>query len=331
MSVDAFAPGGGPSNSAPRPTSARSRITWPRLRGGAIGLALLLAIGLPCLLTLPWSMRAYHVQSLGGQGLGPYHPPTPAQWFGTDALGRSMFWRCMLGGAISLGMGAAAAFIAVSIGVIYGAASAFAGGRVDAVMMRIVDVLYGLPYILLVVLLNLALQPWVERLMATLLPTSLAAGVAGMVTLLVAIGSVSWLTMARVIRGQVLSLRGQPFVEAARACGVGPVRLFARHLLPNLIGPIVVYTTLTVPTAILQESFLSFLGIGVQPPLPSWGNLAADGVAELTGLVAGVGGTAWWMLVWPCTLLGLTLLGLNLAGDALRDRLDPRTRGVRVK
>jgi oligopeptide transport system permease protein len=300
-----------------------------RGRGGLVGTVLLMVIALPCLLSVPWSMQRYHVQSLGAEGLGPRHGPALTEPMGTDALGRSLLWRCLLGGAISLGIGAAAAGIAVGIGVIYGAASAFAGGRVDAVMMRTVDVLYGLPYILLVVLLNLALQPWVERLLATLWSTQVAAGLAGVVTLLAAIGSVSWLTMARVIRGQVLSLRGQPFIEAARACGVGPLRLFASHLLPNLIGPIVVYTTLTVPTAILQESFLSFLGIGVQAPLPSWGNLAAEGVSELTGLVAGIGGTAWWLLAWPCALLGLTLLGLNLAGDALRDRLDPRMRGIR--
>ncbi|MCU0689429.1 MAG: ABC transporter permease, partial [Phycisphaerales bacterium] len=139
------------------------------------------------------------------------------------------------------------------------------------------------------------------------------------VTLLVAIGGVSWLTMARVIRGQVLSLKAQPFMEAARAIGVPVPRQFARHLLPNLIGPIVVYATLTVPQAILQESFLSFLGIGVKPPLPSWGNLAADGLSELNTVRS-----HWWMLLAPCVLLALTLLALNFLGEALREKLDPK-------
>jgi oligopeptide transport system permease protein len=204
-------------------------------------------------------------------------------------------------------------------------------------MMRIVDILYGLPYILLVVLVKIALQPIVA---ATLVgPVSLdspnATGWIGLtkananqwaaiITLLIAIGGVSWLTMARVIRGQVLSLRAQPFVEAARACGVGPMRILRVHLLPNLVGPIVVYTTLTVPTAILQESFLSFLGIGVQLPLPSWGNLASDGVKELHALANKDMQFRWWLAFWPCTLLGMTLLALNFMGDALRNRLDPR-------
>jgi oligopeptide transport system permease protein len=144
------------------------------------------------------------------------------------------------------------------------------------------------------------------------------------VTLLVAIGGVSWLTMARVIRGQVLSLRSQPFMEAARSVGTGHLRTLRVHLLPNLIGPIVVYATLTVPQAILQESFLSFLGIGVQAPIPSWGNLASAGLPELSSLARGDDNVQWWLLLFPCLLLGLTLMGLNFMGDALRNRLDPR-------
>jgi len=140
------------------------------------------------------------------------------------------------------------------------------------------------------------------------------------VILFVAIGSVSWLTMARVIRGQVLSLREMPFVEAAWAAGVGPMRILIRHLLPNLVGPIVVYATLTVPQAILQESFLSFLGIGVAPPIPTWGSLAAEGVAAINTVVS-----FWWMLLYPCLFLGLTLLALNFVGDGLRDAFDPKT------
>ncbi|MCC7409396.1 MAG: ABC transporter permease [Phycisphaeraceae bacterium] len=303
-----------------------------RVNPGWIGAAILLLIALPCLVTLPWSIGRYDQQNLGEGQADPRRPPSlhqPFEPLGSDALGRSLLWRCALGGVISLGIGAAAASISVVIGVLWGATAAMAGGRTDAVLMRIVDVLYGLPYILLVVLLNLALSPALERAARQLLPTDTASAVADVVTLLIAIGSVSWLTMARVIRGQVLSLRSRPFIEAARASGLGRRRILFSHLLPNLVGPIVVYTTLTVPTAILQESFLSFLGIGVQPPLPSWGNLAADGVAELPALLldfAGSGPGPWWLIFWPCALLGLTLLSLNLVGDALRDRLDPATR-----
>ncbi|MCC7147250.1 MAG: ABC transporter permease [Phycisphaeraceae bacterium] len=296
----------------------------PRLRAGLLGAILLSAVVLPCLVSLPWTLRSYDAQDYGQPGQDPRRPPSWQEPMGADALGRSLLSRCLLGGTISLGIGAAAASISVVIGVLWGAVAGLAGGRTDALLMRIVDVLFGLPYILLVVLLNLALRPGVEKLLALGLPTDIASGGAGLVTLLIAIGSVSWLTMARVIRGQVLSLRSQPFVEAARACGSGWQRILFFHLLPNLVGPIVVYTTLTVPTAILQESFLSFLGIGVQPPLPSWGSLAADGVRELPGMLSGWGVRPWWLIVWPCALLGATLLGLNLLGDGLRQRLDPR-------
>lgn len=245
---------------------------------------------------------------------------TPRHWMGTDLLGRDLLVRCLAGGGISLSIGIAAAALSVLLGTLYGSVAGYVGGRTDAVMMRIVDVLYGLPYILLVVLLAVAVDGLVDRWQQGGL--ELSAGqreVAGLVTLLVAIGSVSWLTMARVVRGQVLSLKAQPFMEAARAMGV-PVRgQFVRHLLPNLVGPIVVYATLTVPQAILQESFLSFLGIGVRPPMPSWGNLAADGLSELNPV-----NSHWWLLLFPCVLLGLTLLALNFVGEGLREALDPK-------
>jgi oligopeptide transport system permease protein len=290
---------------------------------------------------------------------------------GTDTLGRSLFVRVLTGGGISLTIGIAAALLAVLIGTVYGAVSAYAGGAVDGVMMRIVDILYGLPYVLLVVLLAVASDAaieeyitrghakgrWMHREAAAMsrergLGGSLEAAerllnedqtlreeletqadqrfparrisearrsVYDVAVLLVAIAGVSWLTMARVVRGQVLSLKAQPFMEAARAVAVPWWRQFARHLLPNLAGPIVVYATLTVPVAILQESFLSFLGIGVKPPLPSWGNLAADGLRELNTYRS-----YWWLLVFPCLLLGSTLLALNFVGEGLREALDPK-------
>jgi len=225
-----------------------------RINTGVVGAVVLLAIALPCLVTLPWSLQYYNAQEL--TDAATHAPPSWQHPMGTDSLGRPLLWRCLLGGAISLGIGVCAAVISVGIGVLYGTTSGYRGGRSDAVMMRFVDVLYGLPYVLLVVLLGVALQPAMERLFQSFLSDDVAQGVAQVVTLLLAIGGVSWLTMARVIRGQVLSLRDQPFIEAARSYGIGPGRLLTRHLLPNLVGPIVVYATLTVPVAILQESFL---------------------------------------------------------------------------
>lgn len=296
----------------------------------------------------------------------------PSFILGSDTLGRSLAIRLLTGGGISLTIGICAALISVGIGTIYGAVAAYMGGKVDSIMMRIVDVLYGLPYILLVVLLavasNAMLDEYQSRLRAKtgwsinqialtqtdesgdpltksearirfetdpILQDDLMVQAAALyprrvfstgtrttldvMTLLIAIGGVSWLTMARVIRGQVLTLKNQPFIEAARALGSPGHRIFLKHLLPNLIGPIVVYTTLAVPQAILQESFLSFLGIGVKPPLPSWGNLAAEGLSELNTYRS-----HWWLLFFPCALLGLTLLAMNFVGEGLREAFDPK-------
>jgi oligopeptide transport system permease protein len=300
-------------------------VSWwtPRFSAGWVGAAMLLLIAVPCFVTLPWSLEHYneHRMTEGMQLLGP----SWSEPMGTDLFGQSMMWRCLLGGAISLGIGGCAALISVFIGVTWGATAGYVGGRIDSIMMRVVDVLYGLPYILLVVLMNLALRPFVyDGLLAVGFNESAASEMSGIVTLLVAIGGVSWLTMARVIRGQVLSLRSQPFMEAARAVGTGHIRTLLVHLLPNLIGPIVVYATLTVPQAILQESFLSFLGIGVQAPIPSWGNLASDGLPQLHKLATHADKVEWWLILFPCLLLGMTLMGLNFLGDALRHRLDPK-------
>ena len=241
----------------------------------------------------------------------------PRYLFGSDKLGRSMFIRCLAGGGISLFIGLAAACIAVGIGTLYGTIAGAKGGRTDTILMRIADVLYGLPYILLVVLLAVAVDGLLDRLGGDVSPS--LRQVINVVTLLVAIGSVSWLTMARVIRGQVMSLKAQPFMEACRTIGVPPRRQFTHHLLPNLLGPIIVYATLTVPAAILSESFLSFLGIGVREPLPSWGNLAAAGLNELNIVRA-----RWWLLLWPCLFITITLMALNFMGEALREKYDPK-------
>ena len=292
-----------------------------------LGGPLIAIIFLGCFLTLPWSVQHYDQQNLDAV----YQPPSAQYLLGTDALGRSVLWRCLLGGAISLSIGLAAATLAVGIGTAWGMCSGYFGGRLDSFMMRFVDVMYCLPYILLVVLLSVALQPlMVDLLSADQSGGSAAsepdavllspASIANVLTLLIAISAVSWLTMARVIRGQVLSMRSQAFMEAGRALGLPTWRLMLRHMLPNLIGPIVVYATLAVPQAILQESFLSFLGIGIRPPLPSWGTMASDGLAHINLIQP-----RYWLILWPCLLLGLTLLALNFLGDSLRDRYDPHT------
>lgn len=239
-------------------------------------------------------------------GLHP-QPPSLYHPFGTDPLGRDMLARTLVGGAVSLGVGLAAAVVSILIGTFWGITSGYAGRGIDTVMMRIVDVLYGLPYILLVILL---LVLFAEQ----------TTGVR-MVVLFMAIGGVSWLTMARVVRGQVLTLRESEFVQAARALGSRPARIIVKEMLPNLTGTILVCATLTVPLAILQESFLSFLGLGVPPPLASWGTLASDAIEALNAVE-----TYWWLLAMPCSFLGMTLLGLNFVGDGLRDAFDPRAK-----
>jgi ABC-type dipeptide/oligopeptide/nickel transport system permease subunit len=255
----------------------------------------------------------------GAREAGQY---IPGRVLGTDRLGRDVLARLLAGGSISLLVGLSAAAIAMVVGTLYGTLAGASGGRIDAVMMRIVDILFGLPSILLVVLLAVAVDGVLERRGADL--SAFARQVINIATLLVAIGGVSWLTMARVIRGQVLSLKAKPFMEACRAIGVSPARQFTAHLLPNLVGPIAVYAALAVPAAILSESFLSFLGIGVREPLTSWGNLAADALGELNTV-----DSRWWLLAGPCIAIALTLVSLNFLGDELRERFDPM-RGRRV-
>lgn len=319
-------------------------------RAGRIGATVLTFVLLACVATLPWSMGSvksgetklarYEASNLSLNLLPPAWEAlsdadaariesaraaghyVPGRMLGTDRLGRDVFARLLAGGSISLLVGLSAAAIAVVVGTLYGSVAGAAGGRIDAVLMRLVDILFGLPSILLVVLLAVAVDGVIERRGADL--PAVARQAINIATLLVAIGGVSWLTMARVIRGQVLSLRAKPFMEACRAIGVGAPRQFTAHLLPNLVGPIAVYAALAVPAAILSESFLSFLGIGVREPLPSWGNMAADGLGELNTV-----DSRWWLLVAPCLAIALTLVSLNFLGDELRERFDPM-RGRKV-
>ncbi len=286
-----------------------------RNRLALAGLVMLAAMGAACAVGLvantaavPEGELAPYLESLEDRG-GPPHPWPPSREhpFGTDPLGRDMLARTLVGGCVSLAVGLAAALVSVCIGTVWGVTAGYLGRGVDTVMMRVVDVLYGLPYILLVILLLVLLA---ER------TTSMKV-----VALFLAIGAVSWLTMSRIVRGQVLALRESEFVQAARALGAGPERIILRDMLPNLTGPILVTATLTVPLAILQESFLSFLGLGVPPPLASWGTLASDAIEALNPIR-----TYWWLPLFPCAMLGATLLALNFVGDGLRDAFDPRTR-----
>jgi len=225
---------------------------------------------------------------------------------GTDNAGRDQLARVLQGGQISLFVGILSTFISLLIGVSYGAIAGYVGGRVDNVMMRIVDVLYSLPYIIVVIVLLSMFRSQTPR---------------GQLTLLfIALGSVSWLTMARIVRGQILSLKNQEFVLAARATGVSVLRIIFRHLVPNTLGPVIVYATLTIPQIMLTEAFLSFLGFGVQAPLASWGSLAADGITNIAVFP--------WQLIFPGATMALTLFSLNFLGDGLRDALDPQMRTV---
>jgi oligopeptide transport system permease protein len=230
-------------------------------------------------------------------------PPSGRFLFGTDTLGRDLLARVLVGGRASLLVGLASTAVSVLVGVSYGAIAGFYGGKVDDAMMRFVDFLYGLPYMFLVILIMLL---FAETARGEMLPVFLALGL------------VQWLTMARIVRGQVLTLRRQEFVLAAELLGASDARILLRHVLPNVVGVIVVYATLMVPSVIILESFLSFLGLGVAL---SWGQLVSDGVAVVNPVRS-----YWWLLLWPSGFLALTLLSLNFIGDGLRDALDPKAR-----
>jgi len=224
--------------------------------------------------------------------------PSSNHLLGTDTLGRDLLTRMMYGSRISLMVGFLATSVALIIGVIWGTIAGFSGGKTDAIMMRVVDTLYGIPFIILIILLMVIFGR-------------------NLILLFLAIGAVEWLTMARIVRSQVLNLSKQEFILAAEAMGVSKLNIIFRHLIPNAMGPVIVYATLTVPQIMLLESFLSFLGLGVQPPLSSWGLLIRDGAVSMEEY--------WWLLIFPSLAFSLTLFSLNFIGDGLRDAIDPRT------
>ena len=230
----------------------------------------------------------------GAQGPSWHH------WFGTDPLGRDMLVRTMMGGRLALIVAFTATAVALVVGVTWGSTAGYVGGRVDEAMMRVVDVLYGFPVVVFVIVLMSVLQT------------------KSLVVLFALIGAINWMTMARIVRGQVMSLRHREFVEAARALGAGPGRIVARHLIPNTLGPIIVYATLQLPHVMLTEAFLSFLGLGVQAPEASWGTLVAEGAEKMVVYP--------WLLIGPAVVMASTIFALNFLGDGLRDALDPQTR-----
>ncbi len=297
------ATGGAPQSSGPRAPIVRQPCNGSSPWGDALrrlhrnrlaltALAVLAVALLACILASRLSPYAFDQTDLR---YGP-QPPGFAHLFGTDELGRDLFTRILYGGRISFAVGLLATLVSLLIGVTYGSIAGFAGGSWDRLMMRAVDILYGLPFMFFVIILVVLFGR-------------------NIFNLFVALGAVQWLTMARIVRGQVLSLKVRDFVLSAQALGASGPRLLLRHLLPNAVGAIIVYATLTVPAVMLEEAFLSFLGLGVQPPMASWGSLASEGAAAMESYP--------WLIVFPGLALSLTLLALNFVGDGLRDALDP--------
>jgi oligopeptide transport system permease protein len=245
-------------------------------------------------------------------------PPSPAHWFGTDVNGRDLLTRTLFGARVSLSVAAFGTLISLTVGVTYGMISGYAGGRVDNIMMRLVEIIYSLPTLVLVIVMVTTLDSPVVSLLRGLGLVDLSPR---LVLIIAFLGLTEWLTMARIIRGQVLVLKQQPFVQASLALGQSHVRILWKHLLPNLLGLVVIYLTLTVPAIMLDESFMSFLGVGLQQPLASWGTLVSDAAFSINPIRL-----YWWLLLFPGGLMTLTLLALNFLGDGLRDALDPRVR-----
>lgn len=258
-----------------------------------LAVIVVMAIGAPWLSPWPFDDPDWGYSFPGPPNMELYH------WFGTDGNGRDLFVRTLYGARISLMVGVLATTVSLVIGVTYGAIAGFVGGRVDNIMMRIVDILYSLPFMFFVILLMVFFGR-------------------NIFLIFIALGAVEWLTMARIVRGQTLSIKKKEFIEAAHAVGVSNRVIIFRHIIPNVLGPVIVYMTLTIPQVILTESFLSFLGLGVQEPLTSWGVLISEGAKQME--------SAPWLLIFPACFLAVTLFCFNFIGDGLRDALDPKDR-----
>ena len=282
-----------------RDARSLGRDAWERLcanRMARIGGGLFIGIALLCLIG-PFFVPHSHETTQLAYGA---QAPSWTHWFGTDELGRDILVRTLIGGRISIGVGFAATVVALLIGVVYGMIAGYNGGRIEATMMRFVDTLYALPFTIMVILLTVLLGR-------------------SILLIFLAIGAVEWLTMARIVRGQTKALRKQTFIDAAIVGGVPTRRILGRHILPNLLSPIIVFTTLTIPAVILLESVISFLGLGVQPPMSSWGKLINEGAIKLDIYP--------WMLIFPALFFSLTIFAFNFVGDGLRDALDPKNSG----
>ncbi|MCU0857582.1 MAG: ABC transporter permease subunit [Pontiellaceae bacterium] len=270
--------------------------SWKQLRKNRAAIAglIILTVLILASAAAPWlTPYTYEQQNLE---LGS-SPPSAEHWLGTDTVGRDLFTRLLYGGRTSFLVGICATLVSLLIGVPYGAVSGYLGGRTDAFMMRLIDILYTMPFTILVIILMVVFGRNIFLLFG-------------------AIGAIQWLVMARIIRGQVLALRKQAFIEAAEALGASRRRIILRHIIPNVLGIIIVYTTLTIPHVMLMETFLSFLGLGIQPPMSSWGLLIRDGASVME--------TYPWLLISPAVIFSLTLFSMNFLGDGLRDALDPR-------
>ena len=281
-----------------RPHIGFRQDAWLRLKknkAAMAGLGIIILISLLAIFGPMLSPYSYSDQSLSEAN----QPPSAAHWFGTDNLGRDLATRVCYGARISLSIGIVASLINLGIGVLYGGISGYFGGRIDSVMMRIVDILYGIPLLLYVILLMVVLKP-------------------GLLNVFLALGLVYWLRMARIVRAQVLGLKELEYILAARVLGASHQRLILGHLLPNSLGPIIITLTLSIPEAIFTEAFLNFIGLGVSAPMASWGVLASEGVVTLRSYP--------FQLLSPAIAISLTMLGFNFLGDGLRDALDPRMR-----
>lgn len=285
-------------SSVPAPSLSYWQESWSRLKSNKAaltGLCLLIALMLMALIG-PWlSPYPYYETHLHLKNL----PPCSEFWFGTDELGRDLFTRIWWGARISLFVGITASLIDLIVGVFYGSLSGLLGGKWDELMMRVADILYSIPYLLVVILLMVVIG-------------------SGILTILIALTITGWIGMARIVRGQILQLKELDFIRAAESIGASPSRILLRHLIPNTMGPIIITVTLTVPTAIFAEAFLSFLGLGVQAPIASWGTMASDGLPALRYYP--------WRLFFPAGFISITMLSFNLLGDGLRDAFDPRIR-----
>lgn len=303
------------SDSAPISRSPAQE-AWRRLRRNRVAVAcgiMLLLITLACAIGPTLLGLDIEEQNLAYGARGP----SAEHWLGTDTLGRDLLARILTGGRVSLAVGLVATLVSLVIGVAYGAISGYAGGKVDTVMMRIVEILYALPFIVMVIILIVVLEPvFKEPGMKWLVDLFGGEGQIKLIVLFMVIGAIEWMTMARVVRAQVLALRRQDFVSAAQALGVPWHRIIFRHLVPNSLGPVIVYSTLTIPAVMLLEAVLSFLGLGVQPPFASWGSLIQEGADNME--------TRPWMLIFPALFFSTTLFSLNFLGDGLRDALDPK-------